>query len=152
MYCYVAQPVDLNPIEVDMLIGSDLHWHLVTGETIQGQAGSIAVNTKLGWLLPEPVIAKITHGNNATILTVHTLHIGTGPNEQLDKTLKAFWELESLGIDLDNSTLQNHPILRVKLKDGRYEVSVPWREFLQPLPDNYSLCLRRLKGLLQRLK
>ena len=67
--------------------------------------------------------------------------VKTGPNEQLDETQKAFWELESLEIDLDNSTLQNPPIFTVKSKGGRYEVSLPWREFYQPLPDNYSLRL-----------
>ena len=123
-----------------------------TGEIIQGQAGPVAVETKLGWVLSGPVNSNMTDGNNATVLTVHTLHIGTGPDEQLDKTLQAFWELESFGIDPDNSTLPNHPTLAVKLKDGRYEVSLPWREFHQPLPDNYNLSLRRLKGLLQRLR
>ena len=38
------------------------------------------------------------------------------------------------------------------MKDDRYEVSLPWREFHQLLPDNYTLSLRRLKGLLQRLR
>ena len=103
----LAQPVDLssaayshlaplqlaethqgdNPIEIDMLIGSDLYWQLVTGEIIRGQAGPVAVETKLGWVLSGPVNSNMTDGNNATVLTVHTLHIGTGPDEQLDKTL-----------------------------------------------------------------
>ena len=165
----LAQPVDLSsavyghlaplrladtyqgdiPIEVDMLIGSDLYWQLVTGEIIRGQAGPVAVNTKLGWVLSGPVHSNIIDGNNATVLTVQILHISTIPDEQLDKTLQAFWELESLGIDPGSSTLQDHPRLAIQLKDGRYEVSLPWREFHQPLPDNYALSLRRLKGLLQ---
>ena len=128
-----------TPIEVDMLIGSDLYWQLVTGEIIRGQAGPVAVNTKLGWVLSGPVNSNIVDGNIVTVLTVHTLHIGTIPDEQLDKTLQAFWELESLGIDPGNSTLQDHPRLAVQLKDGRYEVSLPWREFHQPLPNNYAL-------------
>lgn len=31
-------------------------------------------------------------------------------------------------------------------------VSLPWKEFHEPLPDNYNLCLKRLRGLLHRLK
>ena len=164
----LAQPVDLssaayshsaplqlvdthqgdNLIEIDMLIESDLYWQLVTEEITPGQAGPVAVETKLGWVLSGPVNSNMTDGNNATVLTVYTLHISIGPDEQLDKTLQAFWELKSLGIDPDNSTLLNHPTLIVKLKDGRYEVSLPWREFHQLLPDNYNLSLIRLKGLL----
>ena len=97
----LAQPVDLslpayshlaslkladthqgdNPIEIDMLIGSDLYWQLVTGEIIRGQVGPVTVKTKLGWVLSGPVNSNVTDGNNATGLTVHTLHIGTGPDE-----------------------------------------------------------------------
>ena len=36
--------------------------------------------------------------------------------------------------------------------NGRYEVSLPWQESHDPLPDHYSLCRRRLHSLLQRLK
>ena len=91
----------------------------------------------------------MTDGNNATVSTVHTLHTGTGPNEQLDKTLQALWELESFGIDPDNSTSPNHPTFAVKLKDGRYEVS---QNFTRRYQINYNLSLRRLNGLLQRLR
>ena len=34
----------------------------------------------------------------------------------------------------------------VSFKNGKYEVSFPWKEFHDPLPDNYILSLRRLKG------
>jgi hypothetical protein len=37
-------------------------------------------------------------------------------------------------------------------EDGRYKVSLPWKEFHGPLPHNYHLSLRRLKSLLRRLK
>lgn len=36
--------------------------------------------------------------------------------------------------------------------DGRYSVPLPWKEFHEPLPSNYALCLKRLRGLLTRLK
>ena len=38
------------------------------------------------------------------------------------------------------------------MKGGRYEVSLPWRECHDPLPDNYNLSRRRLYGLVRRLK
>ena len=40
----------------------------------------------------------------------------------------------------------------VQLKNGRYEVSLPWREYHKSLPDNYDLSLRRLQGLLRKLR
>ena len=40
----------------------------------------------------------------------------------------------------------------LQVKNGRYEVSLPWREYHDDLPDNYSLSRRRLHGLLKRLQ
>ena len=38
------------------------------------------------------------------------------------------------------------------MEGGRHEVSLPWRECHDPLPDHYDLSRRQLCGLLQRLK
>ena len=38
------------------------------------------------------------------------------------------------------------------MKDGRYQVSLPWRHCHEPLPTNNELSLKRLQGLLCRLK
>lgn len=40
----------------------------------------------------------------------------------------------------------------VSFKDGRYEVSLPWKEFYDHLLDNYMLSLRRLEGLIKWLR
>lgn len=40
----------------------------------------------------------------------------------------------------------------IAFRDGRYMVSLPWKEFHGPLPDNYQLSHNRLQGLLRRLK
>ena len=38
-------------LQVDMLIGSDLYWQFVTGETIWARQGPVAVGITLGWIL-----------------------------------------------------------------------------------------------------
>uniref|UniRef100_A0A1X7V3J7 Uncharacterized protein n=1 Tax=Amphimedon queenslandica TaxID=400682 RepID=A0A1X7V3J7_AMPQE len=38
------------------------------------------------------------------------------------------------------------------LRDGRYEVPLPWKDSCISLPDNLSLARRRLHSLLKRLK
>ncbi|MCG8623377.1 MAG: hypothetical protein MJE68_15465, partial [Proteobacteria bacterium] len=40
----------------------------------------------------------------------------------------------------------------IVFRDGRYMVSLPWKEFHSPLPNNYQLSHNRLRGLLHRLK
>jgi len=36
---------------IDVLIGSDYYWSIVTGDTIVGNHGPVALSSKLGWLL-----------------------------------------------------------------------------------------------------
>ena len=40
----------------------------------------------------------------------------------------------------------------ISFQDGRYKVSLPWKEFHEPFPDNIQLNHNRLRGLLRRLK
>ena len=44
-----------DKLEVDVLIGSDLYWNLVTGRVIRGKSGPIAIHTKVGWVLSGPI-------------------------------------------------------------------------------------------------
>ena len=48
--------------------------------------------------------------------------------------------------------VSDHFASSVKMKAGRYEVSLPWGECHDPLPTNYNLSRRRLTGLLHWLK
>ena len=79
--------------------------------------------------------------------------MGNVSNRELNDTLKLFWDLESMGIQpLSNDPESDYFTNTVRMVDGRYEVSLPWQESHEPLPDNIAQCRRRLHGLLQRLK
>ena len=41
---------------------------------------------------------------------------------------------------------------KIQFRDGRYEVSLPWKDPHPVLPTNYQLCLKRLHGLFHRLQ
>ena len=43
---------------IDMLIGSDYYWQLVTGSICRGTSGPIAVHTKLGWVPIWPIRSR----------------------------------------------------------------------------------------------
>lgn len=73
--------------------------------------------------------------------TTHVLHVDT-ERDLLDTTLRSFWELESLGICEPEGTVQENFMDAVTFKDGLYEVSLPWKEFHSPLPDNLQLSLK----------
>ncbi len=69
----LAYPSDGSAvIEVDLLIGSDYYWELVTGRISRGEDGPVAVETKLGWVLSGPAPEA---ESACSLLTTHTLRV-----------------------------------------------------------------------------
>ena len=87
-------------------------------------------------------------------LLAHPLTVGVEvPQSQtLEDTMKSFWELEAFGIPTADPTLYDEFCDKIKFREGRYEVALPWKTTTSQLPNHYSLSLRRLKGLLEQLK
>ena len=140
-------------LDVDILIGSDHYWNLVTGHTIRGSQGPTAVHTKLGWVLSGPVgsgHAEDLQRNN--LVTTHVLNCATEPvsYEGLEGELKKFWDLESLGIK--PPSVYEEFLEKLTYNGDHYEVHLPWKATHPPLPDNYELSERRLRSLLNRLR
>lgn len=136
-------------IEPDILIGSDFYWHL--GETIRGDTGPTAINTKLGWVLSGPVMGK--PGLDTATLVTHVLRVDTTTElRQLDTSLQRFWDLESLGIVDKEEQVYEQFTEHISIREGRYEFPLPWKDPLATIPSNYELSLGRLKKLMQRLK
>ncbi len=105
-------------------------------------------------MLSGPVSAEGAPHHSTTLVTTHVLRVDTQPSEQrgLEAQLRSFWDLESLGIVGAERTLYDDFLNTVTVRNGRYEVSLPWKEVHKPLPDNFQLSLKRLRGLLHRLK
>jgi len=41
--------------KIDILIGPDYYWDIVTGETVRDVAGPVAMSSKFGWILSGPL-------------------------------------------------------------------------------------------------
>lgn len=140
-------------LKVDILIGADQYWELVTGETRRGNAGPVAIRTTFGWVLSGPTSSRVPDAHTASLVT-HTLCVdGLSQESQLlNDRLKSFWELESFGITDAARTVHEEFVTSIQLVNDRYEVHLPWKDGHPVLPDNYLLCLKRLHGLMKRLK
>ena len=143
-----------DSLQVDMLIGSDYYWDIVTGSVCKIDGGPTAIHTKLGWVLSGPTSARGSARCSVNLTTTHVLRVQAQPQEPkgLDEQLRSFWDLESLGVQPEEKTLYDEFTTHIAFRDCRYQVSLPWKEFHEPLPDNYSLSVKRLRGLLCRLK
>ena len=79
--------------------------------------------------------------SSTSLLTAHTLHVGTALNETqtLHETLHSFWELESLGIKQPDQFMLTEFEVKIKLKNGRYQVSLLWKDVHPPCRTTISL-------------
>ena len=138
-------------LEVDVLIGSNSYWDLATRRIIRGGSGPTAIHTRVGWVLSGP--ADQQEGTaNLIVASMHTLKVDAYPEPTLDDCLRQSWELESLGITKDETSVYEKFVQQIRFNGWRYEVNLPWKEQHLPLPDHLNLCRKRLASLLKRLR
>ena len=143
-----------DDIMVDILVGSDQYWQLVSGKVVRGDDGPTAIQTKLGWVLSGPTNGAVQNDQQQNnLVTMHVLKTATKPVditiESLDGSLQRFWDLKSLGVR-PRSVYEKFEE-RITFEKDRYKVHLPWKLPHPILPDNYELSMKRLSNLLKRL-
>ena len=161
--------------DISILVGCDnLHKFLRGSRTLNGVN---LMDSTLGYLLWGPLPAGVTdqvpHAGTLSVLRATTSRLEEGkesglvldpplgPASQTASTeadLTRLWDLSHIGISNHEtltsaeksaiSTFENS----LTFDNGRYIVSLPWRENHKRLPDNYSLAKRRLFGILKKLR
>ena len=123
-----------------------------------GESGPTALQTKVGWVLSGPVQGGSAL-NSTQVNFMNTLHVDTdqfmdegSEKRALERKLAGFWDLEAMGISPEEKSVYERFNEDITFKDGRYEVKLLWKECHATVPDNYTLCQRRLKSLTQRLQ
>ena len=157
----LADSSAIDQDSIDILIGSDYYWDIVTGESIRGEFGPTAINSKFGWLLSGPTDEQHVHENSNVvwnlIISGEPLLNEANEVDEITNMLKLFWETESIGITDDIESATPLPIEAKRKEeisfDGRhYEVALPWKEDCFPRTNNYRMCEIRLRSLHFKLK
>ena len=144
-----------DDIMVDILVGSDQYWQLVSEKVVRGEDGPTAIRQSLiGWVLSGPKNGAVQNDQQQNnLVTTHVLKMATKPvditNESLDGSLQRFWDLESLGVR-PRSVYEKFEE-RITFEKDRYKVHLPWKLPHPILPDNYKLSMKRLGNLLKHL-
>ncbi len=125
---------------IDVLLGADIASTLFTGKICPTKYGPVAFETRLGWTLMGQSVGTASHMDKTLIL--HSLFIGNARIQDL-------WRLDLIGIhdstdtkNRDESTeaaLASFNESIKQLKDGRYEVALPWKENHQQVASNEEL-------------
>ena len=124
-------------VEIDLLIGSDFYWKMVTGRVVRGDNGPTAIETRLGWVLSGPVggAHEGTMVNFVSTGSTHLLRIDSSTESGgVNAELRRFWDLESLGILREENQVQEQFSQQITFKQGRYEVQLPWKNLILIYP------------------
>ncbi|KAK0137861.1 Pro-Pol polyprotein [Merluccius polli] len=138
-------------LELSVLIGADYYWKMVSGRVERLSESLVAIETIFGWTMQGPVPMS-------SMSEASCMKICIEEATQVSNQLRAFWELESLGISSkeeerpDNTAAQQNFDSSVRYSQGRYEVELPWRQDAPELPDNLRIAQKRFEGLKKRLK
>ena len=137
-------------MNIDILIGLDHYWKIVNSGpkflTPQLVAQDTALGCMLSGRLPSNDGARPKHSISSTLFC----------REIPERSLQAFWDLESVGINIDREV--EDPVVekfkREVIKEGdRYSVALPWKENSKPhLVNNRRSAMKRLQNLSNRLE
>ena len=112
-------------LPIDILVGCDHYWDLVTGSIQQSEKGPTAIHTKLGWVLSGSTSPSCHAVHfSARIATTHLLRVDSHTTE-----LSQLTELNSsghsgslspwLGIYEEEKTLYDEFVSNITFQDGR---------------------------------
>ena len=140
---------------IDVLIGSDHYWDLVTSEIVRGDFGPTAVNSKFSWLLSGQKESVINQETTMTNLTTagKSNSLFDYTQDALVDTLKQFWETESIGIKEVSEIMESQDGFnkQVHFNGQRYEVPLPFHDNHPAISSDYELCVNCLKSLQRKL-
>ena len=139
--------------EIDILIGSDYYWTVVNGEIQRGtENGLVAISSKLGWIFSGPIDEGLETITVANLVThVMKVEIESNDDNEISKKIDKFWELDSMGVMPNESSIYEKFVEKIEMRDDRYQVKLPFKEKHSFIEDNYTLNLNRLMKLKSKL-
>ena len=143
-----------DSVSVDVLIGADYYWSFFTGNIIKRDpSGSVALETKLGWVLSGPAVCSTsTKSCTVNLSSTHVLKIESTEISDMKDDLQKFWDLETLGIKEREASVYDKFSSDIRFTGERYQVKLPFKDNHPVLPDSYSAASRRLTTTIKKLK
>ena len=145
--------VDIAEIDADvgLLIGSDIPRALEPKEVKSGQPGQpYATRTELGWVINGPIRKTGSAWRTANLIKTDT---------ELSIQFERFCNMEfndsayepNVAMSQEDKRALERMRSSIKLVDGHYQISLPWKEGCPDLPNNRQMAELRLEHLKKRL-
>lgn len=144
----LADPNFNCPAKVDLLLGADVFWDLISSGQIKlGLNKPILQNSILGWLVTGPAMC-----NNYLEIEKKLV---CNFSREIQRQLNKFWELEEVSakpmMSAEEEACEQHFVQHTRrLADGRFCVTLPLKIESQQLGDSYYLAKKRLDSLEKR--
>ncbi|GFQ66938.1 transposon Ty3-I Gag-Pol polyprotein [Trichonephila clavata] len=122
--------------EIGILIGADVLWSITSSEIKRINKSCVAIERTFGWFLSGTF-------RNEEPFTCGFMNVTSQLTVDLDKSVKSFWELKSIGMNETNdSSSESEKALQIFdssiiLKEKRYEISLSWKEENIKLNENF---------------
>ena len=124
------------------MIGSDFYWAFVSDKVIRSANGTVALESKLGWIFSGPVLDVPESESSSHLVN----------SQGMDK-ISQFWELENLGIPQEEPSFFEEFSEKIVKDSKRYSVPLPLKQVDSKLiSDNRQMAATRLKSLHEKLK
>ena len=138
-------------IDIGVLVGVDFYHNFFSGKVVKAETGPVACETSLGWVLSGKLNSP-GYSNSLYCLETHLLRcqVETSVNhaDNLRTDLNKFWNIEDVG----SSDCVISSFKKDVYHDGtRYITKLPFKVDHDKIPDNFSVCKKRLEGLKKRL-
>ena len=62
-------------LNIDILVGSDHYWDVVTGRVIRGSDGPVGTDTRFGWVLSGPIQGTFQDSTTLTDVSTGSTHL-----------------------------------------------------------------------------
>ncbi|XP_011859799.1 PREDICTED: uncharacterized protein LOC105557222 [Vollenhovia emeryi] len=154
----LADPFFYNPGNIDILIGGEFFFKLLTMERIELNNNLPTLqNSKLGWIISGPIPDYLITNKSSNYLSSNLSCLFI--RESINETLLKFWELEeypaekSVKLSVEEQRCEEH-FINTMSRDvsGRFVVRLPFRDNKNQLGDSREIALRRLSYLERKFK
>ncbi|KFM70593.1 hypothetical protein X975_21762, partial [Stegodyphus mimosarum] len=151
----IADPPDDSSLPIEILIGGDHYWQIVSAEApIKLSESFVLIPSVFGWVLS----GTRTHTTIADKTSVHQVCVQV-ETDCLNDQVRRFWELDTIAIQdaqKRKMTTRDEEILSefhktYNTEDNRRIVSLPKKPLLTPLPTNKIIAENRFHSLQKRL-
>lgn len=145
----LADPEFFRPKSVDILIGADWFWRVLTkGQISLGPNSPVLQNTHFGWVISGPIMS-------ASSESVYC-NFNQTAESQISEQLSKFWELEQgpneRPISMEERYCESHFIQNTKRnEDGRFIVTIPLKEDPHKLGETRTIAEKRFMSLERKL-